>query len=133
MRRPRLSYIIRDHDRKRFEQRKDFLESIAEQMNQKYGEGTVDIEMKTSITTWKGEDRPQHVCHRYRAQGYAGKWCHTRGGAHPWRNRRRAGFSFRGLPCPNIFAGGVNFHGPYEFVSIQVMEKAVKINARFAR
>ena len=122
----KLSYIIRDHDRKRFEQRKDFLESIAEQMNKKYGEGTVAIEMKDQYYNMKEKIDPNMyvidiVLKAMQESGVAPKVEPIRGGTDG------AQLSFRGLPCPNIFAGGVNFHGPYEFVSIQVMEKAVKV------
>ena len=122
----KLSYIIRDHDRKRFEQRKDFLESIAEQMNKKYGEGTVAIEMKDQYYNMKKKiDHNMYVIDivlkAMQESGVTPKVEPIRGGTDG------AQLSFRGLPCPNIFAGGVNFHGPYEFVSIQVMEKAVKV------
>lgn len=122
----KLSYIIRDHDRKRFEQRKDFLESIAEQMNKKYGEGTVAIEMKDQYYNMKEKIDPNMyvidiVLKAMQKSGVTPKVEPIRGGTDG------AQLSFRGLPCPNIFAGGVNFHGPYEFVSIQVMEKAVKV------
>ena len=122
----KLSYIIRDHDRKRFEQRKDFLESIAEQMNKKYGEGTVAIEMKDQYYNMKEKIEPNMyvidiVLKAMQESGVTPKVEPIRGGTDG------AQLSFRGLPCPNIFAGGVNFHGPYEFVSIQVMEKAVKV------
>ena len=122
----KLSYIIRDHDRKRFEQLKDFLESIAEQMNKKYGEGTVAIEMKDQYYNMKEKIDPNMyvidiVLKAMQESGVTPKVEPIRGGTDG------AQLSFRGLPCPNIFAGGVNFHGPYEFVSIQVMEKAVKV------
>lgn len=122
----KLSYIIRDHDRKRFEQRKDFLESIAEQMNKKYGEVTVAIEMKDQYYNMKEKIDPNMyvidiVLKAMQESGVTPKVEPIRGGTDG------AQLSFRGLPCPNIFAGGVNFHGPYEFVSIQVMEKAVKV------
>ena len=122
----KLSYIIRDHDRKRFEQRKDFLESIAEQMNKKYGEGTVAIEMKDQYYNMKEKIDPNMyvidiVLKAMQESGVTPKVEPIRGGTDG------AQLSFRGLPCPSIFAGGVNFHGPYEFVSIQVMEKAVKV------
>lgn len=122
----KLSYIIRDHDRKRFEQRKDFLESMAEQMNKKYGEGTVAIEMKDQYYNMKEKIDPNMyvidiVLKAMQESGVTPKVEPIRGGTDG------AQLSFRGLPCPNIFAGGVNFHGPYEFVSIQVMEKAVKV------
>ncbi len=122
----RMSYIIRDHDRDRFEDRKRFIKRCAEQMNAKYGEGTVDIEVKDQYYNMKEKIDPQMhvidvVLHAMQAVGVAPKVKPIRGGTDG------AQLSFRGLPCPNIFAGGVNFHGPYEFVSIQSMEKAMQV------
>ncbi len=122
----RLSYIIRDHDRERFEDRKRFVKRCAEQMNAKYGEGTVDIEVKDQYYNMKEKIDPQMhvidlVLHAMQAVGVAPKVKPIRGGTDG------AQLSFRGLPCPNIFAGGINFHGPYEFVPIQSMEKAMQV------
>ncbi|MBR6828576.1 MAG: peptidase T [Prevotella sp.] len=122
----RLSYIIRDHDRDRFEDRKHFIQRCAEQMNAKYGEGTVDIEVKDQYYNMKEKIDPQMhvidlVLHAMQAVGVAPKVKPIRGGTDG------AQLSFRGLPCPNIFAGGINFHGPYEFVPIQSMEKAMQV------
>jgi tripeptide aminopeptidase len=119
-----LSYIIRDHDRDKFEDRKDFIEKIAKEMNDKYGEGTVTVDMKDQYYNMKEKIDPNMhvidiVVKAMQETGVAPKVEPIRGGTDG------AQLSFRGLPCPNIFAGGVNFHGPYEFVSIQVMEKAV--------
>ncbi len=125
----KLSYIIRDHDRKKFEERKDFMENIARQMNEKYGEGTVTIELKDQYYNMKEKIDPNMyvidiVLKAMQESGVTPKVEPIRGGTDG------AQLSFRGLPCPNIFAGGVNFHGPYEFVSIQVMEKAVQVITR---
>jgi len=125
----RLSYIIRDHDRKRFEARKDFMENIAKQMNEKYGEGTVSVELKDQYYNMKEKIDPNMyvidiVLKAMQDCGVTPKVEPIRGGTDG------AQLSFRGLPCPNIFGGGVNFHGPYEFVSIQVMEKAVQVITR---
>ena len=122
----RLSYIIRDHDRDRFEDRKRFIQRCAELMNAKYGEGTVDIEVKDQYYNMKEKIDPQMhvidlVLHAMQAVGVAPKVKPIRGGTDG------AQLSFRGLPCPNIFAGGINFHGPYEFVPIQSMEKAMQV------
>ena len=122
----KLSYIIRDHDRKKFEQRKDFMEHIAEEMNAKYGEGTVTIDIKDQYYNMKEKIDPNMyvidiVLKAMQESGVRPKVEPIRGGTDG------AQLSFRGLPCPNIFAGGVNFHGPYEFVSIQVMQKAVEV------
>ena len=122
----RLSYIIRDHDRDRFEDRKRFMLRCAEQMNEKYGPGTVSMELRDQYYNMKEKIDPQMhvidlVLHAMQAVGVAPKVKPIRGGTDG------AQLSFRGLPCPNIFAGGVNFHGPYEFVSIQSMEKAMQV------
>lgn len=122
----RLSYIIRDHDRGKFEARKDFIEDIARQMNAKYGEGTVMVEIKDQYYNMKEKIDPNMhvidiVVKAMQLSGVTPKVEPIRGGTDG------AQLSFRGLPCPNIFAGGVNFHGPYEFVSVQVMRKAVDV------
>lgn len=128
----KLSYIIRDHDRKKFEQRKDFMEQIAEEMNAKYGEGTVAIEIKDQYYNMKEKIDPNMyvidiVLKAMQESGVKPKVEPIRGGTDG------AQLSFRGLPCPNIFAGGVNFHGPYEFVSVQVMQKAVEVIVNICR
>ena len=124
-----LSYIIRDHDRIRFEDRKRFLENVVETMNKKYGEGTVTAEVKDQYYNMKEKIDPQMhvidlVLRAMQDCGVAPKVKPIRGGTDG------AQLSFKGLPCPNIFAGGVNFHGPYEFVSIQSMEKAKEVIIR---
>lgn len=122
-----LSYIIRDHDRERFEDRKHMIINCAETMNNQYGEGTVTIEVKDQYYNMKEKIEPDAmhvidlVLHAMQQCGVAPKVKPIRGGTDG------AQLSFKGLPCPNIFAGGVNFHGPYEFVSIQSMEKAMQV------
>ena len=125
----KMSYIIRDHDRETFEDRKHFMLRCVEQMNEKYGEGTVTCEVKDQYYNMKEKIDPQMhvidlVLHAMQDCGVAPKVKPIRGGTDG------AQLSFKGLPCPNIFAGGVNFHGPYEFISIQVMEKALEVIAR---
>ena len=122
----KLSYIIRDHDREQFEDRKRMMLSCVNQMNEKYGEGTVTAEIKDQYYNMKEKIDPQMhvidlVLHAMQDCGVAPKVKPIRGGTDG------AQLSFKGLPCPNIFAGGVNFHGPYEFVSIQSMEKAMQV------
>ena len=125
----KMSYIIRDHDRDIFEDRKHFIQQCVDQMNEKYGEGTVTCEVKDQYYNMKEKIDPQMhvidlVLHAMQDCGVAPKVKPIRGGTDG------AQLSFKGLPCPNIFAGGVNFHGPYEFVSIQVMEKALEVIVR---
>ena len=122
----KLSYIIRDHDREKFEDRKRFVQKCGELMNDKYGEGTVTVEVKDQYYNMKEKIDPQMhvidlVLKAMQETGVAPKVRPIRGGTDG------AQLSFKGLPCPNIFAGGVNFHGPYEFVSIQSMEKAMNV------
>jgi tripeptide aminopeptidase len=125
----KLSYIIRDHDRDRFEERKRLVQRCAEQMNETYGEGTVIAEIKDQYYNMKEKIDPQMhvidlVLHAMQDCGVAPKVKPIRGGTDG------AQLSFKGLPCPNIFAGGVNFHGPYEFVSIQSMKQAMQVIIR---
>lgn len=122
----KLSYIIRDHDRERFESRKDFIVECVRKMNEKYGEGTVEADVKDQYYNMKEKIDPNMhvidiVLKAMQDCGVPPKVEPIRGGTDG------AQLSFKGLPCPNIFAGGVNFHGPYEFVSVQVMEKAVQV------
>ena len=122
----KLTYIIRDHDRERFEDRKDFIEECARKMNGKYGEGTVKVELKDQYYNMKEKIDPN--MHVIEIVLQAMQECGVPPIVEPIRGGTDgAQLSFKGLPCPNIFAGGVNFHGPYEFVSIQVMEKAVQV------
>ena len=122
----KLNYIIRDHDREKFENRKKVMEECVRKMNEKYGEGTVEINMNDQYYNMKEKIDPNiHVTDLVvKAMEQAGVTPLVqpiRGGTDG------AQLSFKGLPCPNIFAGGVNFHGPYEFISIQVMEKAMQV------
>ena len=125
----RMSYIIRDHDRERFEERKRFIGDIAARMNAKYGEGTVTVELRDQYYNMTEKiDTNMHVIDivlkAMEQAGVTPKVEPIRGGTDG------AQLSFKGLPCPNIFAGGVNFHGPHEFVSVQVMQKAVDVIVR---
>lgn len=122
----KMSYIIRDHDREKFEDRKQFFLDIANKMNAKYGEGTVSVKLNDQYYNMKEKiDDNMHVIdivlRAMQETGVRPKVEPIRGGTDG------AQLSFKGLPCPNIFAGGVNFHGPYEFVSKQVMQKAVDV------
>ena len=122
----KLSYIIRDHDRDKFQDRKRFMEDIARRLNAKYGEGVVEITITDQYYNMKEKIDPNMhvvdlVVKAMEKSGVRPKVEPIRGGTDG------AQLSFRGLPCPNIFAGGVNFHGPYEFVSIRVMEKAMQV------
>ena len=124
-----LSYIIRDHDRDRFEDRKDFIEKCVAQMQEKYGDDAIQADIKDQYYNMKEKIDPQMhvidiVLRAMQDSGVPPRVRPIRGGTDG------AQLSFRGLPCPNIFAGGVNFHGPFEFVSVQVMQKAVDVIVR---
>lgn len=121
-----LSYIIRDHDRERFEARKQTIEQLATALNAEYGEGTVSVELHDQYYNMRQQIEPvMHIIDiAFEAMKAVGVEPHVkaiRGGTDG------AQLSFKGLPCPNIFAGGLNFHGRYEFVPIQSMEKAMKV------
>ena len=122
----KLSYIVRDHDRDIFEDRKDFIRKCVEKMNDKYGKDTVTAIINDQYYNMKEKIDPNMhvidiVLKAMQSCGVPPKVEPIRGGTDG------AQLSFKGLPCPNIFAGGVNFHGLYEFVSIQVMEKAMQV------
>ena len=124
-----LSYIIRDHDREKFEARKRFMLDCASRMNAKYGDGTVQVDLKDQYYNMRQQVEPlMHIIDiAFAAMKEAGvepKVKAIRGGTDG------AQLSFKGLPCPNIFAGGLNFHGRYEFVPVQSIEKAVKVVAK---
>ena len=127
----KMSYIIRDHDRDRFEDRKAFIAKCVKHINEKYGEGTCVAEIYDQYYNMKEKIDPNMhvidiVLKAMQECGVPPRVAPIRGGTDG------AQLSFRGLPCPNIFAGGVNFHGPHEFVSIQVMEKAVQTIVKIA-
>jgi len=122
----KLSYIIRDHDRDTFNDRKQLIQKCAAHMNGKYGVGTVSVEVKDQYYNMKEMIDPN--MHVIDIVLKAMQECDVPPKVEPIRGGTDgAQLSFKGLPCPNIFAGGVNFHGPYEFVSIQVMEKAMQV------
>ncbi len=125
----RLSYIIRDHSREAFERRKDFVRGCAERMNEKYGDGTATLDLNDQYYNMR--ERIDEVPHVIDIVLRAMEDCRVPANVEPIRGGTDgAQLSFMGLPCPNIFAGGVNFHGPHEFVSIQVMEKAMQVIVR---
>ena len=123
----KLSYIIRDHDRNHFEDRKKFIQQCVKRINEKYGEGTCEVVLNDQYYNMLEKIDPDNmhvidlVLKAMHETGVTPKVEPIRGGTDG------AQLSYKGLPCPNIFAGGVNFHGPYEFVSVQVMEKAMQV------
>ena len=120
-----MSYIIRDHDRAKFEEKKALMTSIAEFLNKKYG-NVVELELKHQYYNMRQEVEPHFfiVEKAIKAMEMAGvkpKVQPIRGGTDG------ANLSFMGLPCPNIFAGGHNFHGKLEYVPLESMEKASQV------
>lgn len=120
----RLSYIIRDHNRQMFEMRKKVMLDMVERFNDRYGAGTVLAEINDQYYNMLCQltDKPHITDIAKKAIEEACGFCKVipiRGGTDG------AQLSFKGLPCPNIFAGGLNFHGRHEFVSIHSMEKAM--------
>ena len=118
-----LSFIIRDHDREYFESRKTEMLDVVQAINDKYGK-IAEIDIRDQYYNMREMVEPKmyiiDIAHEAIQQaGMTPKVKAIRGGTDG------AQLSFRGLPCPNIFAGGINFHGPHEFVPIQSMEKAM--------
>ena len=119
-----VSYIIRDHDKAIFEKRLAYMNEVADKMNAIYGEGVVTVEVKRQYANMREKVEPMmHIIELARKAmeeaGVTPQIKPIRGGTDG------AQLSFMGLPCPNMFAGGINFHSRYEFVSLQVMEKAM--------
>ena len=121
-----LSYIIRDHDRHRFESRKREMEHLVRKINREYGEGTAEIEIRDQYYNMREKVEPvMHIVtlveEAMKEVGITPKVQPIRGGTDGAR------LSFEGLPCPNIFAGGENFHSRYEYLPIPSMEKAMQV------
>lgn len=127
-----MSYIIRDHDRAKFEARKAHITALVETFNQKYGEGTINLTLNDQYYNMREKIEPvMHVIDIIKeamlAVGVTPKVRAIRGGTDG------AQLSFMGLPCPNIFAGGLNFHGPHEFLPIPNLEKASQVVVEICR
>ena len=119
-----VSYIIRDHDKAIFEKRLAYMDEVAAKINAIYGEGVVTVEVKRQYANMREKIEPMmHIIEIAQTAmieaGVTPEVKPIRGGTDG------AQLSFMGLPCPNLFAGGINFHSRYEFVSLQVMEKAM--------
>jgi len=121
-----LSYIIRDHDRNRFESRKREMEHLVNKVNREYGEGTAEVVLRDQYYNMREKVEPvMHIVtlveEAMKEVGVTPKVQPIRGGTDGAR------LSFEGLPCPNIFAGGENFHSRYEYLPIPSMEKAMQV------
>ena len=121
-----FSYIIRDHDMKLFEDKKALIQKCVDFINAKYGEGTATLDLKHQYYNMRKEVEPHYhivetAMKAMEMEGIKPKIQPIRGGTDG------ANLSFMGLPCPNIFAGGHNFHGKMEYVPLESMEKASKV------
>ena len=121
-----FSYIIRDHDMALYEQKKAYMQKCVDFINEKYGAGTATVEIKHQYYNMRKEVEPHyHIVEKamkaMEMEGITPKIQPIRGGTDG------ANLSFMGLPCPNIFAGGHNFHGKMEYVPLESMEKASRV------
>lgn len=128
----KLQYIIRDHEAEKFEARKQFITEKVAAFNAQYGAGTAELEIKEQYRNMKQQfEGKMHIIdiaeQAMKDANIEPKIKAIRGGTDG------AQLSYMGLPCPNIFAGGENFHGPYEFVALESMEKAVKVIVNIAK
>lgn len=122
----KIQYIIRDHDAEKFEARKKLLQEKVAAFNKKYGANTAEVEIKEQYRNMKQQfEGKMHIidfaAEAMKDAGITPDIKAIRGGTDG------AQLSYMGLPCPNIFAGGLNFHGPYEYVALESMEKATEV------
>lgn len=122
----KLAYIIRDHDIHKFEARKDLMRHIAENLNEKFGEGTIVLDLKDSYYNMLEKIRPHFHLVEYakiaiERTGLKPVECPIRGGTDGAR------LSYEGLPCPNLGTGGFNFHGPKECITAEKMDQSVEV------
>ena len=127
-----ISYIVRDHDSARFEARKNYMQECVDLLARKYGEGVLTLTLKDSYYNMRKmvEPHPQVIDKAIEAMKMAG--------VEPLVKPIRGGtdgarLSFMGLPCPNIFTGGMNFHGRYEYCSLTTMHKAMQVILNLAQ
>ena len=121
-----IQYIIRDHSFEKFEEKKRLIQDCVSFMNTKYGEGTFNLELKDQYYNMKKEVEPHY--HIVEKAVKAMEMAEVIPNIKPIRGGTDgARLSFMGLPCPNIFAGGHNFHGKYEYVPLESMQKASQV------
>lgn len=126
-----LKYIIRDHDHEQFEARKKMMMDLAEEINNQHGKEVISVEINDQYYNMKEKIEPvMHIIdiaqEAFKAVGIEPIVKPIRGGTDG------AQLSFKGLPCPNIFAGGHNFHGRYEYVPVESMQKAAEVVIKIA-
>ena len=127
----KADYIIRDHNRELFEQKKKLFLQCADFLNQKYGENTVTVDMEDSYYNMREVLEPhmhlvKNAADAMRELGITPAVSPIRGGTDGAR------LSFMELPCPNLCTGGENYHGRYEYACVQSMEKTTEILIRIA-
>ncbi|WP_066502253.1 peptidase T [Abyssisolibacter fermentans] len=121
-----MKFIIRDHDMNKFEEKKELMKNVVEFLNKKYGDNTVELKLKDQYYNMKEKIEP--VMHIIETAKKAMEECDVIPLISPIRGGTDgARLSFMGLPCPNLFTGGENFHGKYEYVCIESMNKAVEV------
>ncbi|MBP8777089.1 MAG: peptidase T [Bacteroidaceae bacterium] len=124
-----LNYIIRDHDTSRFEERKQMMQTLVDNCNEKFGMGIFSLQIHDQYYNMRKQIEP--VMHIIDLASQAMKECEVVPIIKPIRGGTDgAQLSFKGLPCPNIFAGGVNFHGRYEFLPVSSLEKSAQVIAK---
>jgi tripeptide aminopeptidase len=122
----KLQYIIRDHDNELFKERKEYVKNVVEEINSEFGSNVISLEMKDQYFNMREKIEPvMHIVD-------IAKQAMKKAGINPIIKPIRGGtdgsqLSFMGLPCPNIFAGGHNFHGKYEYVPVESMQKAIEV------
>ena len=121
-----FGYIIRDHDRAKFEEKKEVIGKCVAFINEKYGEGTASLDVKDQYYNMRQQVEPYYfivekAVKAMEMEGIKARIQPIRGGTDG------ANLSFKGLPCPNIFAGGLNFHGKMEFAPLESIEKASRV------
>ena len=121
-----FGYIIRDHDRAKFEEKKEVIGKCVAFINEKYGEGTASLDVKDQYYNMRQQVEPYYfivekAVKAMEMEGIEARIQPIRGGTDG------ANLSFKGLPCPNIFAGGLNFHGKMEFAPLESIEKASRV------
>lgn len=127
-----IKYIIRDHDAEKFSKREDVMRETVAKFNQKYGEGVAEVEIKEQYRNMKQQfEGKMHIVdiaeQAMKDANIEPDIKAIRGGTDG------AQLSYMGLPCPNIFAGGLNFHGPYEYVPLESMVKAMQVIVNIAQ
>ena len=121
-----FGYIIRDHDRKKFEDKKELIRKCVDFINMKYGEGTATLEVKDQYYNMREQVEPYYFIVEKAIK--AMEMADIKPKIQPIRGcTDGANLSFKGLPCPNIFAGGLNFHGKMEFATLENIEKASQV------